>query len=428
MGEWSSLPAMEINPVGFGAKNRAALAESDLAQLRLDQARQLAPLDLQEKQATVPLTIRQKQNEQRVSDIDTGNKVIGQVVRDTMAADPEERAKVWDRGMQGAVDSGVAAARQHIGHFRDDLMERMDDVYNGAAEGKRGGGAIDAKAGELDRQAVERQVAQMKPAELVQSAKRANDIINSFNKVTDKDSWDHEIEYLKMQGIDVAQIMPNTEWSALNYTAVKNRITKKLAPYRDAMMDRSMVLGIGAKPPEPTPVGKSTYIGTDPDTHQPVYHNQDTGQDTRGPYAVQPKGSAGLATFQGKYMAALNSGMGDSDALQFANGRKSLPPERLQAIALQQATKQLADETLAGATIENPEAWVRSKTVENMTLLTKAAGSGSAPAPAAQRGGGGGGGPPQQVMDQLKKAGGKPLRFGNQQVWKWQNGRAVRVQ
>lgn len=438
MGEWSSLPAMDINPVGFGARNRALSADADLRQQQADQYRKLSPLELANEQLDVdnkrdmnPLNLRAKQNQQRLDDLDTGNKVIGQVVRDTMAADQADKVDVWDRGMKEAADSGVKAARQHIGHYRDDLAERLDDVYNGGADGKggsRGGERIDKQADAVERVAIDRQVAQMKPADMILATKKANDVINSFNKVTDKASWDHELEYLKLNGIDTSG-MP-AEWSDLNFAAAKHMIEKKLVPYRDSMMERATILGIGAKPPALPQLGKSTLVGTDPGSRKPVYHNAETGEDTRGPYAIEPKARGAMSKFQFSYQAAIDDGMTPGEALKFANGQTIVRPERLEAMAAAQATKDLQALSFTDGidNIGDKEAWLRSKTAEHLAKLKTAAEQG---VPGGPKGGGGekgGGGLPPRALADLKKHAGKRVTFGKNGTYVWKNGRAVKVE
>lgn len=384
MADLSALPALSIDPVGFGARNSLLQSQAASAYQQQQTQSQLAPLEVERAQALTPLEIQAAKDKQRMEEMQTSNAVLAQVAKDAQAADPEDAPSIWDQGMKKAAANGITTAGQYVGHYRPDLAERVTDIYGGAGGQGRGGAGGESAAGiTTDVQAVDRAVASMPPAQLGISLKRADFLINSFNNVKDRQSWDNEIQLLKDNGIDVSHILPNTEWNPLNYAAA-SRAIKNLTPYRDAMAKRSAILSTGAVPPAPAPQGTSSFIGTDPQTQRPVYHNPVTGQDTIGQNPVGPKPSSAISTFQYKLATARNSGMTDEDAMQFANGKKTLPAERLRAIALEQANKELGDITLSGTMIPNPEDWVRRKAAENYAILSAPSpGASSRPAPAA---------------------------------------------
>lgn len=422
------LPALSIDPYGIGLKQQAMQAEGNLASFKLDQAKKMAPLD----EESANLDLQAKRREGIVQTEQLNNDIIGQVVRDTQAADPDQAQQVWDDGMRKAQEKGASAAGQYVGRYRPDLAERLSDYYGAARTGGAGGqrqSAVDAKADEIKNQAIQRQVAQMPSDQVVMSLQKANKVIDSFNKVKDQQTWNDELEYLKSQGMDVDKILPSTDYSALNYAMVKQRIKESLMPYRDALADRAMVEGIGAKAPAPPQLGKSTFVGTrpdgTPDAGRPVYHNPDDNTDTVGQYEIEPKGGRGTSDrqsdFQFRVAAFKRNGMSDTEAIQAAKTSSRVPPERLRAIATQEANKALADLSLANETIKDPQAWLRAKTDEIYAQLS-AASEQPMPAPGGARGG-----PSQAAMQRVKDAGGGPVRFNNGQIWKMKNGRPIRI-
>lgn len=432
MADLSALPALDIDPATFGARANAAMSSSLLAQ-------QEAPLQLQQQQtaaqkatALAPLEIEDEKNQSRLKDIATANDTLAQVAKEAQAADPGDAADVWDRGMKAAADSGVGVASQYVGHYRPDLAERVGDIYGGqGANGQSSSKASAPGAPGPDPQMLDIQLAKMPPAKVVQGLANMNAAISGFNSVKDQQSWDEEIQRLRTNGAPIDQVLPNTDWNPLNYATVA-RFVKSLTPIRDAM-DRAVArqqVGLGGQSLT-KPLGTSQYIGSTPDTQMPVYHNATTGEDTVGNVAVGPKPSAAISTFQYKLRAGQAAGMSDQDALSFANGTKALPPERLQAIALTEANKELGDATLAGAQISNPDAWVRDKAAQNYQLLSSKA----VQAP----GGGGNSSPaadvsktppsvlPPRAVAAIKGNGGKPYSFANGQVWTMRGNTPVRV-
>lgn len=424
MPEFSTLPALDINPVGFGAKNDLVRAQADAAQ----QETELNKFKLQREQAMLPLDIQEAKNKSYLDQQGTNNSLISQVVRDTMAADPDQRASIWDQGMRDAQGKGATAASQYVGRYREDLADNLADYYGGqAAGGPQRRNSVDAKADEVRQDAMDRQVAQMPPDQLALSLQKAQKVVNSFNSVHDQASWEQEMAYLKQNGIDPSSILPDTQYSPLNYAAVKRKISQDLAPYMNSMSRRQSILAIGATPPAAPPLGKSTYVGMD-SNGRPVYHNPDTNMDTVGQVPITP-GSGGkgrMSDFQFRVAAFKRNGMSDNEAIQAAQNSRRVPPERLRAIATQEAGKQLADLSLSGETIPNAQQWLKSKTDEIYGQLSASAEQ-PMPTPGGARQTGAGAPIPQKAADAVKAKGGQPVTFANGQQWVWRNGKPTRI-
>lgn len=432
MADLSGLPALDVNPIGFGADTNNRAAVSQLNQLAVQKAQALQPLEIEQQSKLIPLEIKEKQDASRLQEMQTANTTLAQVAKDAAAADPADAPRIWDEGMQAAAQRGVSAASQYIGHYRPDLAERVGDVYGGGAQGK-GGSSSAATQSPQDQAAIERAVAGMPVAQVQTALGNLNRAITSFNNVKDQQSWEDELQALKEGGIDPSKFLPSLDWNPMNY-ATAARTIKSLVPYRDAMAGRAAILAAGGRAAEPTPLGTNTYIGTTPDKQLPVTLNTTTGKESVGDVPVGPKPSAATSTFMFKQKMAIDAGMTQAEALNFANGVKSLPPERLQEMALSEANKELGDASLAGAVIPDPDAWVRDKAAENYKLLTSSA--------VAAPGGGAGGGAgttrtpppasqlPKRAIDTLKAAGGKPVKFNNGFSYKWDSKtqRAVPVQ
>ncbi len=433
MPGFSELPAMSIDPLRYGAETQGILAQSQLQQLNLQKAQALNPLEIQQQTALIPLATQEAQNKSKLDQINTSNKLIYQVIQQTKAAPPEDQQRVWDEGMQRAKDQGAIEAGQYVGHFRATKLGDLGDIYGGAGQDGSGGGqretAAQAKAKEIDQAQIERSVATMPPDQLVKSLAQADLLVTSFNNVQGpnvREAWDKEIALLKSKGIDISKFFPSTEYSEANYSLAKQRIAN-LEPLHTAMANRAGALGIGATPPAPAPIGTSTYVGIDPDTGKPIYHNTTTNQDTMGQYAVNPKLTAGAATFKYKQQAALALGWSESDALKFASGQKTMSDEQMMIAARRSATAELGTFAYQNTEVANPEQWIESKAAQNFNQLKAAqAGGGQAPGrpaasapPSAQL--------PPQALDALKKAGGQPRRFANGQIWKLVNGKPVRI-
>jgi hypothetical protein len=431
---YSGLPALDIDPLKRAADINQTNAQTALTRQNTNLVQQNIAASKQALETTTalaPFVVKDAKRQSGLADAAAANQTLAQVAKDAQAADPADAPDIWDRGMQAAAASGNQVASQYVGHYRPDLAERVGDIYGAPAGGGAGARAASGGAAQMDQDAMERAIASMPAPKVVQALGNLNRAITSFNTVKDKESWDAEMQALKDSGIDPSRFLPSTDWNPMNYAAAARTI-KSLVPYRDAMAQRAAISAAGATPPAPKPLGTSSYIGSQPDTQFPVYHNTTTGEDTVGKVAVGPKPSAAISTFQYKLKLAQGSGMGDQDALAFANGTKSLPPERLQAIALSEANKELGDATLAGAVIPDPDAWVRDKARQNFQLLSastvKAPGGGGAggggsttPAPAAL---------PPRALDAVKAAAGRPVKFNNGLTYKWDQKaqRAVPVQ
>jgi hypothetical protein len=423
---YSGLPALDIDPLKRAAEINQQNAQTGLIQQQTAASKQ----SLDTTTALAPYVIKDTQRRSGLEDMAAANQTLAQVAKDAQAADPADAPDIWDRGMQAAAATGNTVASQYVGHYRPDLAERVGDIYGGQGAGAAGARGGAGGAGQPDQAAMERAIASMPAPKIVQALGNLNRAISSFNTVKDKESWDAEMQALKDSGIDPTKFLPSTDWNPMNY-AQAARTIKSLVPYRDAMAARAAIVAAGATPPAPAPLGTSQYIGSSPESQFPVYHNSTTGEDTVGKVPVGPKPSAAISTFQYKLKLATGSGMSGQDALAFANGTKSLPPERLQAIALTEANKELGDATLAGAQIPDPDAWVRDKARQNFQLLSTSA----VQAPGGGAGGGGSTTPapaalPARALSAVKAANGRPVRFNNGLTYKWdaRAQRAVPVQ
>lgn len=434
MAGYSALPAMDVDPIGFGARNLAATAQGLSAMQDYNLKKSLLPdmeaaqrATLQATTEQAPLEIQSKRiavaeqgQEQQLKTQQYGNQTLAQVAMDARAADPEEAPDVWDEGMKKAAAAGITQASQYIGHYRPDLAQNVSDVYGGPS-GTKADRAQGQTIGQ-DPEQIARAVGSMPVPQLRQAYSNLNKAITSFNGVKDKASWDAEMQDLKEAGIDVAKFLPSTDYNAMNYAAAKRAIDR-LVPMRDAMADRVLTLSAGGPEVSAKPLGTSTYVGVDQRTGKPIYHNSTTGQDTIGDTPIGPKPTAGVATMMYKQQAWLQIHPGDNQgALDYANGKKNLSPAQMMQSATDLANKRLSDEVLAGATIPDPDQWVKQETANIYKQLSAA----TSPAPQAHTQPGAQ--LPQRALDALKKANGQPVRFQNGMVYKMgADGKPVRV-
>lgn len=254
MAGYSSLPSLDIDPIGIGASHAASMQSTLDAQQMSQQRAQLFPGQLQAQQLENdkasqlnPLEIQSAKNKSALEAMSMANDTLGQVAKDAQAADPEQAPDVWDEGMRAAADKGVAQAKQYIGHYRSDLAEKVSAAYGAGEEGgsKRSGGGAAPNA--PDPAALDLQFAKLPPAQIQKVSSNLNRVIQSFNGVKDKQSWDNEIQSLREAGIPIDQILPNADWNPLNYAAAKRLIDNQV-PYRDAA-ERAMArqaAGVGA--------------------------------------------------------------------------------------------------------------------------------------------------------------------------------------
>lgn len=377
----SGLPALAVDPLSLGVNNTARAVQTMSGLQAYQQQQAVQPGEIaaanavnQAKTTMAPLEAQNAQYESQLKRIGFQNEALANVARAAQAADPEDAAKVWDDGMKEAMANGVPQAEQYISHYRPDLAEKVGNAYSAAGAGGRGAAGGAEGPGPATDPAIARAVAAMPAPQLQKGLGNINRVISGFNNVHDADSWNQELQALQDAGIDVKQFLPNLDWSPLNYAAA-SRMIQKLMPTRDAMAQRAALEATGAPVAEPAPLyePKSTYIGTQPGTGLPVYHDATTGKDTIGTSPVQPKMSAGLLTFQGKVAAAKAAGMGDQEALDFANGKKDMSDAQMEEAAHAQASKDLADIALAGGqTPADPQAWIASRTSENLNALKAA--------------------------------------------------------
>lgn len=423
----SNIP-MEIDPTGIGLQqasqlqnfqtnqqqyqmNQSLLPEIVAAKkAELDAQTQAAPLEVQEKQQT----LNEGKQRSQLADIQVQNETLANVARQASAADPGDAPQIWDEGMKEAAANGVGAASQYVGHYRPDLAERVSDVYSGNGKSQ--------SASNMDPEMVQRAVAQMQPTQLKTVIGNMNRAIESFNNVKDEQSWNSELQVLKQAGVDVSSFLPNTEWSPLNYASA-SRAVQNLIPYRDAAVQRASIMGFGGAPIPAKPFATPDYkmAGVDQDAKPIFYDAHNPNSQITGDVALGARPSAQIGAFQFKVQAALNSGMNQQDALQFANGKKAVAPEQMREMALAEANKEYGDLSLSGAAdaITNPQAWISAKAAQNFQMIS---GSGQAPAGAgAGRTGPNGSRPaalPARAIQALAGAKGQPVRFANGTVWR----------
>lgn len=447
MADFSQLPALDIDPVGFGAKDALAQAQAQNAQQALVAAKaanleqqQLAPdvlaakkAQLQEQTTLAPLDTTSAQQRSQLETTDYGNKQLAQVAAATAAADPTDAPDIWDDGMKKAAANGVTTASQYIGHYRPDLAERVQDVYGGAGSGQRGAGgagAAEASSGGADPVQIQRAVASMPIGQAQTALRNLNRAITSFNGVKDQASWDAEMTNLQESGINVDAFLPNTDWNPLNYAAA-SRVVKSLTPYRDAVAQRVAITDVGGAAPAAGQLYEPDYalagVNT---TGKPVYFDKHSAAERVGESTIGAKPSAATGTFMMKQNAWLSAHPGDQQgALEFANGKRSMDPSQMQVEALNQANKELGDAVLAGAQIDDPDKWVRQRTAQNFQQISSASFSapGSNGTPGATTSGGAA--LPARAVQAVKAAGGKPVKFNNGTVYKMgANGQPIRVQ
>src|SRR6202012_4500646 len=381
MAGFSGIPALDVNPIGVGTANTAGML-GNMTQLQNYQTQQqLLPAQIADTEAQYaqrsqlrPLELQEAKQKSALEGAEFGNQALAQVARDAQAADPEDAPAVWDEGMKRAAAQGVTQADQYIAHYRPDLAERIADVYGGRTEGATGARA-NAQAGPMGNpNAVARAVAQMPMPDVKRALGNLNLAISSFNKVKDQASWESEIQTLREAGIAVDNFLPNLDWNPINFAAA-SRAIRGLVPMRDAMAQRAAAAAMGAPAVSPPPMYEPNYqyVGTEQGTGKPVYHDIQTAQDVTGATPIGPKPSTAMSTFLLKQQAYLQSHPDDQNgALEFANGKRNMSPAQMQESALNQANKELADATLAGAVIPDPDAWVRQKTAANYALISGA--------------------------------------------------------
>src|SRR5579859_2967825 len=182
MASLSGLPALDIDPVGFGARDSAVLSQSQIASMSAPKQQGLQPLEVEAAQQAIPLEEKQKQQQSQLATMNYGRQIVANTLQDVRAAEgygqsTADIANMWDAGMQQAKDAGYNAAGQYIGHYQIGLSERLGDVYGPQAAQARTT-AQEQKAANFDQQAVERAVAQMPAPQLQKALANQNLVIN----------------------------------------------------------------------------------------------------------------------------------------------------------------------------------------------------------------------------------------------------------
>lgn len=329
----------------------------------------LAPLKTAEEGALSPLRIQGAQRENNLGQITYANAAIGGVARRAAAAEPDQAAGIWDEGMRAAADQGVAGAQQYIGHFRPDLAQRVGDIYGTVKPPA-------APAG-FDPEQTARAVATMAPADRQKSLKNLGMAVSGYDRVRDEDGWNQEIAALRQAGLPVDQVLtPGANWQ-MNYMSVRpliDRFRATLPLLQGAVASDTM--SAPSAQPKPLYEPNFQYVGIDQNTGKPIYHDPRSNQEAMGANAMGAKPTAGVTTFNFKYQTALQSGMNQQQAMEFANGKRSLSPAQMQDMALSQANRELGNMALAQTLPQDFDAdkWVKQKAAENYQLLTNAGG------------------------------------------------------
>jgi hypothetical protein len=389
----SMLPALDVqqynvaSPLEEAAKIQQLQGENALQPARL-QALNTENAQRQSELTTYnalqPGVIAQAKAQSQLQQANDFQTQVGQVAKQVQALDPDERADYWDAQLKKLAGNGNVIASQYIGHYRDDLAQSVSDTYGtGAqAEGGRQPPAARSQISSVmnDPEALQRTIAQMTPPQRVQSLKIQNALITAFNGITNEQSFNAAIDDVRRSGFPVDRfISPSAPWQT-NYAAIHNRI-QSMVPERDALADYVARETSGAPIGAAAPLGQSMYIGSQPGTQFPVYHNPVTNQDTTGTTPVGPKPSAAISTFMFKQRAGLDAGMTPDQALEFANGKRDMSPAQMQEAASAQAGRDLADLSLAGAPPADPKAYLVQQTQAHMADLANASGTGGGGAP-----------------------------------------------
>jgi hypothetical protein len=420
-----AIPDFTIQQPNYLNVSRDAMNYQDQMALRPD-ALAARQAELQKESALAPLDVQAAQQKSALGNIDYANQLVAQAARAAQMADPADAPQIWDDAMQKAAAAGSPNARQYIGHYRPDLAEKVVGTFGTQTQGsQRGAGAAAGGSPATDPMAVDRAVAQMSPDVMQKGIVNMNRAISGFNNIKDEQSWNDELDQLRQAGIPVETLLPSTEWNPMNYAAAYKAV-QSIAPYRDAIARRLAISSTGMNPAAPPPMYEPNqqYIGIDPNTKQPVYHDVHGGPDTLGQFPVGPKPSASTSNFLAKQQAWLAVHPNDdSGALEFANGKRNMDPAQMRLGAQNAASRELANLALTpeGMNIADPQTWVKNRTEEIYNSMQSA----QAPAPAASPA------PsqlPARAMQAVKAANGKPVRFNNGHSYVWKNGKAVAVQ
>lgn len=420
----SSSGLANIDPVGAFNRNDASALQNAATRQQNDTTKSLLPdymaaqrAEYQKQSALAPLDVQNATLDADAKKTQYGNDAIAQAAMAAQAADPADAPQVWDDGMKDAAAKGVKAASQYIGHYRPQLAENVADIYGG--KNARQGATAAALNPMNDPAEINRAISQMTPEQRVKGLKMQNTIIEGFSRVKDQTSFDNEVDELRKAGVPVDNfLLPNADWR-MNYAHVAG-IIKEMVPRRDALQAYVAQQSTGG--PVPTvPVDKDRFVNVTPGG---TVFDKATGQ---GVYTAPNRPSAGQTTFDRKYQMAMELWNDPQKALEYANGKRSMDDTQMRMVANGQAQKALESETFAGATIDNPDAWLKAKADElyksmKSTAVQPVGTPGvarSAPPPPSAL--------PQRALNAVKAAKGQPVRFNNGMSYKWVNGKVVHV-
>ncbi len=364
-GAGGMLPEMSFQPMQLGQVQQEAdqyQAEKTLAPEELEYQQQA----LQQKTSQLPLQQQEAEESAQLKKAGFGNDMLAQVARDAQAADPSDAPMIWDKGMKRLSDQGIDAAGQYIGNYRQDLAQRVGDVYSGRAQAEHD----QNQSQNFNATAAFAAIQKMPLADRQKALQNQNAAIEGFNNVHDEQSWKDELAKLSQVNPQIAQMFPpGADWR-YQY-GVAHKLLQSITPMRDMIAQSVISEATGAPAPEPLPFyGKGaaglmgySVTGYTAD-HRPIYTQKGNPENTYvggvpGGYGAKP--SAGMELYDQKKADGLSVGMSDADAIAFANGKKTPSDSELANMAAERANQELGDATLAMQQIADPTAYVNQR-------------------------------------------------------------------
>lgn len=409
-----------------------------------------------DKIATSALDLADKQKSSMAKTAATDEALIANAA--ALATD----ADTWDEKMQTLVDKGVDEARQFIGRFSTRLQHQVSSAYSaaspsaalsgmqsedptGAAPQSGLGGAGGGGGAPQNDQSFDQLFAGHTPQQLQDAFGHLEKMRAAISAVAHaKDpaaEWDSQAQAMGLQD-QVGKYSPEALQQLAHDTIpvdnyLRGRFLRQGAGVPEAKLPAKIDNVNGTlyavdltDPSHPiakplTPQGKGTLVGTTKDG-KGVYYDPVTGKETTGSVVLSAKpGTNGQKTtvYALKQSAWLQAHPGDTQgALDYAGGLKgkNLSAEQIQVAASMQAAREVADASLAGAQIPDPQAFITERT-KQIAADISSAGTGGGPAPAAP----GATSIPQRALALLKD--GKPHTFNNGTTWQMVDGKPRQV-
>lgn len=325
----SGLPALDINPALYGAQTSLATTQAQSALAQYNMLQQTMPGAIAAENARnqaastlAPLSVQEGTQQNSLSQIDFSGKAIADLVKRVSTLDPDQRAAAWDAGFKQLAEEGVGTASQYIGHYRQDLADRLGSAY--------GGQTPNAPSG-FDPEATARAISQMPPQDRSKGLKNFTLAVTGYDKVRDEDSWNQEIATLRQAGLPVDDVLtPGANWQ-MNYMSVRpliDRFRATIPIMQSAVAGDTMGLPVAASAapvklsageslvdsvtgrPIVTAPGQNPYefVGTDRTMGAPGTFNKATGAFNPVPGTDQYGGPQGnpIGAFADRMMQAEN--------------------------------------------------------------------------------------------------------------------------